>query len=55
MPRFLETEIREQQKYEKRIQTSVDNTADDRLHEIKIKNCVKNKKHFLLSNTFLFF
>ena len=26
---FLETDIREQKKYEKRIQTSVDNTVND--------------------------
>ena len=47
MPRFLETEIREQQKYEKRIQTSVDNTADDPLHEIKFAYHVKNFKKLL--------
>ena len=46
LPRFSETEIREQQKYKKRIQTSVDNTADDQLHEIKFENRVKNKKTF---------
>ena len=43
---FLETEIGKQQKYEKRRQISVDNTADDPLHEIKFAYCVKNKKTF---------
>ena len=32
---FLETDIREQKKYEKRIQTSVDNTVNDLRYEIK--------------------
>ena len=44
MPHFLETDIKEQQKYEKRIQTSVDNTVNGQLHEIKFENRVKNKK-----------
>ena len=35
MFRFLETDIREQKKYEKRIQTSVDNTVNDLRYEIK--------------------
>ena len=46
MPRFLETDVREQQKYEEGIQTSVDNTENDQLHEIKFENRVKNKKIF---------
>ena len=50
---FLESDIREQQKYEKRIQTSVDNTANDLLHEIKFENRVENKNNFLLSKLFL--
>ena len=33
MARILETGIREQQKYEKRKQTSVDNTVNDLHHE----------------------
>ena len=32
---FLETDIREQKKYEKNIQTSVDNTVNDLCCEIK--------------------
>ena len=35
---FLETNIREQKKYEKRIQTSVDNTVNDLRYEIKFEN-----------------
>ena len=38
MFRFLETDIREQKKYEKRIQTSVDNTVNDLRYEIKFEN-----------------
>ena len=41
---FLETDIREQRKYEKRIQTSVDNKVNDLRYEIKFENCVKDKK-----------
>ena len=51
---FLETDIRERQKYKKRIQTYVDNTVNDLLYEIKFENCVKDKRNFLLSRTFLF-
>ena len=54
MSRFL-TDIREQQKYEKRIQTSWDNTVYDQHHEIKFENPVKIKKAFLLSKAFLSF
>ena len=39
---FLETDIREKKKYEKRIQTSVDNTVNDLHHEIKFENCVND-------------
>ena len=39
---FLETDIREQQKYEKRTQKYVDNTAYGLRHEIKFEICVKN-------------
>ena len=35
---FLETDIRQQKKYEKRIQTSVDNTVNDLRYEIKFEN-----------------
>ena len=42
MPRFLETDKREQQKYEKRTQESVDNTINDLCHGIKFeKLCEK--------------
>ena len=39
---FLETDIREQRKYEKRTQKYVDNTVNDMRHEIKFKICVKS-------------
>ena len=35
---FLETDIREQKKYEMRTQTSVDNTVNDLRYEIKFEN-----------------
>ena len=44
MFRFLETDIREQKKYEKRIQTSVDNTVNDLPCEIKFGNCLNGKR-----------
>ena len=37
MSHFLETDLREQQNYEKRIQTSVDNKVNDLRHEIKFE------------------
>ena len=40
---FSETDIIEPKKYEKRIQTSVDNTVNN---EIKFDICVKDKKNF---------
>ena len=43
---FLETDIGEQKKYEKRIQISVDNTVNDLHHEIRSKNRVKDKNDF---------
>ena len=49
---FLETEIREQKKYEKRIQTSVDKTVNDLRDEIKFESRVKDKK---ISEALLFF
>ena len=45
---FLETDIREQQKYKTRIQTSVDNTVNDLCYEIKFENCVKNENNFVI-------
>ena len=55
MFRFLETDIREQKKYEKRIQTSVDNTVNDLHYEISLKIVWKTKITHLLSETLLFF
>ena len=52
---FFETDIRKQKKYEKRMQTSVDNTVNDLCYEIKFENRVKDKNNFLLSETLLFF
>ena len=53
MSRFLETDTREQQKYEKRIQSCVDNTVNDLNHEIKFQRRVKTKITFLLNKTFI--
>ena len=46
---FLETDIREWQKYKKGIQTSVDNT-------VNVENCVKYKNNFFIKQnvSFLF-
>ena len=56
MSRFLETDKREHQKYEKRTQTSVDNTVNDVRHEIKFKNHVQKKKiTFLWRKTYFLF
>ena len=38
MFRFVETDIREQKKYENRIQISVDNTVNDLRYEIMFEN-----------------
>ena len=55
MFRSLETDIREQKKYEKRIQTSVDNTVNDLRYEINFENCVKDENNFFIMwNIFLF-
>ena len=56
MSRFLETDKREHQKYEKRTQTSVDDTVNDVRHEIKFKNHVQKKKKnfFMEKNIFSF-
>ena len=43
---FLETNLREQKKYEKSTQTSVDNTVNDLRYEIKFENRVKEKNNF---------
>ena len=47
---FLQTYVREQLKYEKRIQTSVDNKVNDLHYEIKFENCMKDKRLRLLLN-----
>ena len=55
MFRFLETDIREQKRYEKRIQTSVDNTVNDLHYEIKFENCVKDKNNLFIKRKLFFF
>ena len=53
---FVEADVREQKKYEKRIQTSVDKTVNDLRYEIKFENLVNDKNNsFIKQNTdFLF-
>ena len=51
---FLETDKRELQKYEKRIQTSVDNTINYLNYEIKFENCVKEKNNFFIKQNIYF-
>ena len=48
MLNFLETDKREQKKYEMRKQTSVDNTVNDLRHEVKFENCGKDKNNFFI-------
>ena len=48
MFRFLETDIREQKKYENRIQTSVEKAVNDLRYEIKSENRVKDKINFFI-------
>ena len=45
---FLETDLREQKKYEKSIKTSVDNAVNDLRYEIKFENRVKEKNNFFI-------
>ena len=40
--------------YEKRIQTSVENTVNDLHYEIKFENCVKDKSNFLIKRNIAF-
>ena len=54
MFRFLETDIREQKKYEKRIQTSVDNTVNDLRYEINLKIVLKTKNNFFIKSNIAF-
>ena len=51
---FLETDIREQKKYEMRTQTSVDNTVNDLRYEIKFENFVKDKNNFFIKRNIAF-
>ena len=51
---FLETDIREQKKYEMRTQTSVDNTVNDLCYEIKFEKCVKDKNNFFIKRSITF-
>ena len=57
MLRFLETDRRERKKYERRMQTSVDNTVNDLRYENKFENRVKDKNNFFIKRkiAFLFF
>ena len=57
MFRFLETGIREQKRYQKRIQASVDNIiqyVNDLHYEIKIENCMKDKNNPFIKQTIAF-
>ena len=51
---FLETDIREQKKYEMRTQTSVDNTVNDLHYETKFENCVKDQNNFFIKRNIAF-
>ena len=51
---FLETDIREQKKYGKRIQVFVDNTVNDLHYEIKFENCVIDKNNFFIKRNIAF-
>ena len=51
---FLETDIREQKKYEVRTQTSVDDTINDLPYETKFQNFVKDKNNFFLEQNIVF-
>ena len=51
---FLEIDIREQKKYEKRTQKSVDITVNDMPYEIQFKNCVKDKSNFFIKPNIAF-
>ena len=52
---FLETDRREQKKYEMRTQTSVDNTVNDLRYEIKFENCAKDKNNYFIKRNNAFF
>ena len=52
---FLETDITEEKKYEMKTHTSVDNTVNDLLYEIKFENCVKGKNNLFIKRNIAFF
>ena len=54
MFRFVETDIREQKKYENRTQISVDNTVNDLHYEFKFQNRVKDKNYYYAKHCFFF-
>ena len=51
---FIETDIREQQKHDKRMNTSVDIKVNDLCHEIKFENRVKDKYNFFIIQNIYF-
>ena len=52
---FLKTdEQKRTKKYEKRIQTSVENTVNALRYEVKFENCVKDKINFFIKQNFSF-
>ena len=51
---FLETDIREQKMYEKRIQTPVGNAVNDLRYEIKFENRLKDKNNFFIKRNIAF-
>ena len=51
---FLETDIREQKKYEKRIQTSADKTVNDPHYEIKFENRMEERNNFFIKRNIAF-
>ena len=55
MLHFLETDIREQKKYETRAQISVNNTVNDLHYKVKYVNCAKDKNNFFIKLKIAFF
>ena len=52
---FLETDIREQKRFEKRIQISVDNTVNDLRYEIKLEiRIIKDKNNLFIKQNIAF-
>ena len=54
MSHFQETETKEQQMYEKRIQAPVANKVYDLRHEIKFQNCMKNQTNFFIKQNYIY-